>query len=116
MGEAGGGGGGEEEELADAGPDAVLLLLAEGSPVEGGDAVGEAPVRHPVVQPYPACTKIHPSLLHSLCEEEGKESKRLNVRVSVLELVGDGLHARLVLLLLPAAGGNGGGGVHALLQ
>lgn len=54
MGEARGGGGGEELVLADAGADALLLALAERPAVEGDDAVGEAALREPVVQPHPA--------------------------------------------------------------
>lgn len=54
MGEARGGGGGEEEVLADTGADALLLAPAERPAVEGDDAVGEAAVREPVVQPHPA--------------------------------------------------------------
>ena len=52
--EARGGGGGEELVLADAGADALLLALAERPAVEGDDAVGEAALREPVIQPHPA--------------------------------------------------------------
>lgn len=54
VGEARGGRCGEEQVLADAGADALLLALAERPAVEGDDAVGEAALREPVVQPHPA--------------------------------------------------------------
>lgn len=71
MGEARGGGGGEVEVLADAGADALLLALAERPAVEGDDAVGEAAVREPVVQPHPATRVREVGVMSSLASKDG---------------------------------------------